>query len=182
MRIGIISDSHGSLYYFQKALDLMGPCDYIIHCGDVLPISGITIKGGYDPEALAKLIESMDNIYFAEGNGDFYSKTLLPNTSFHKDLTLKLGGYSFFVTHGHLSSRMSMLMKAQEAGVHILCYGHSHIKELDYYDHILLLNPGSISLPRDGSRSFALLEDDTVSIWDLDNENIIASMELKNSI
>lgn len=179
MKIAFMSDSHGSLHYFQKTLDLIGDYDYLIHCGDLLPISSRQIERGYDPEGLAKLVSTLKNIYFIEGNGDFYSQSLLPEINFHKELFLTLGNYNIYATHGHLMSRMSMLMKAESKGAHILSYGHSHIKELDSYGDLLVLNPGSISLPRDGSPSYAILEKNTVSIYEIESKTKLAELKLK---
>ena len=36
MKIGVMSDTHGSLPYFEKALDLLKDCDVLFHIGDVL--------------------------------------------------------------------------------------------------------------------------------------------------
>ena len=36
MKIGVMSDTHGSLTYFEKALDLLKDCDVLFHIGDVL--------------------------------------------------------------------------------------------------------------------------------------------------
>lgn len=36
MKIGIMSDTHGSLLYFEKALNVLSDCDVLLHGGDVL--------------------------------------------------------------------------------------------------------------------------------------------------
>lgn len=181
MKIGILSDSHGSLYSFERAMALIGDYDYLIHCGDVLPTSSRSIEGGYQEDALAKKLSAMPNVYFALGNGDFVSQALMPSVTFEKHLLLQLGDYKIFVTHGHLYSRMSMIMKALEAEADLLCYGHSHIKELDYYEDLLVLNPGSIALPRDGSPSCAILENDLISIYRVDTGEKIAGLSLNKA-
>lgn len=179
MKIAVISDTHGSLHYFDKAMTIIGDYDYLIHCGDVLPSGSSIIEGGYDMQALAKRINALHNVYFALGNGDFISENYMPDAHFEKELVLQLGDYKFFVTHSHLYSRMSMIMKAMEQGAHILCYGHTHVKELDYYDNLLILNPGSVSLPRDGSPSCAIIAEGIVSIYNVDSGAKIAELPIK---
>lgn len=179
MKIGVISDTHGSLYFYEKALEIIGSWDYIIHCGDVLP-KGRSIEGGYDPEALGKKLDLKKNIFFAEGNGDYYSKGLMPHAEFKKEMCLPLGKHKVFVTHGHLYSKMSLLMKAKEAGASIVCYGHSHVKELAFYDDMLILNPGSTTLPRDGSRSCAVIADDSVTVFDIVTGAILGKLALNS--
>ena len=36
MKIGVMSDTHGSLPYLEKALDVLSDCDILLHNGDVL--------------------------------------------------------------------------------------------------------------------------------------------------
>ena len=36
MKIGVLSDTHGSLFYFEKALECLSDCDVLLHAGDVL--------------------------------------------------------------------------------------------------------------------------------------------------
>ncbi|WP_417303438.1 metallophosphoesterase family protein [Ellagibacter isourolithinifaciens] len=37
-------------------------------------------------------------------------------------------------------------------------YGHTHVKEIASRDGVLFVNPGSVSLPKDGSNSYAVYE------------------------
>ena len=58
MKIGVISDTHGSLYFFEMAMSYLKDCDKIIHAGDILyhgPRNDI--PGGYNPKELAEKIE-----------------------------------------------------------------------------------------------------------------------------
>ncbi|MFP5527303.1 metallophosphoesterase family protein [Peptococcus simiae] len=36
MKVGVLSDTHGSLYHTNRALSYMEDCDHILHLGDVL--------------------------------------------------------------------------------------------------------------------------------------------------
>ena len=40
-----------------------------------------------------------------------------------------------------------------------LVFGHAHVKVCEERDGIVLFNPGSVGIPRDGSHSFGLYED-----------------------
>ena len=71
MKIGVMSDTHGSLTYFEKALDVLSDCDVLIHGGDILyhgPRNDI--PEGYNPKGLISKINSLDNIIIARGNCD----------------------------------------------------------------------------------------------------------------
>ena len=60
MKIGVMSDTHGSLTYFEKALDVLSDCDVLIHGGDILyhgPRNDI--PEGYNPKGLISKINSL---------------------------------------------------------------------------------------------------------------------------
>lgn len=179
MKIGIISDTHGSAYFLNKALERIGKADYIIHCGDVLPKGFMSIEGGYDQEALSLMIRQMDNIYLIKGNGDLMEyETKLGHRLHHPELYVEIGNYKFYVTHGHIHSPMGMIMRAKELGSNILCYGHSHQKVLDKDESLVIINPGSTTSPRDGSRSCAILEDDLVKVINIETGEVLGEMGL----
>ena len=90
MRIGILSDTHGSLHYFNKAMSIIGDYDYLIHCGDVLPQGSRNQEDANAVQILADKLASMPNVYYALGNGDFISKNYMPTACFEKELVLRL--------------------------------------------------------------------------------------------
>ncbi len=178
MKIGILSDTHGNLDAFFEALSQMKNADLILHLGDVLPTySYDRYDFGADPRM--DILRDMTNIRFVRGNGDTaHHQRLLGHPLHDPFLFVELGKYRIFATHGHHYSRMSMLMRAKELNANILCYGHSHIKELDSDDEMAILNPGSTSLPRDGRASYALISDDRIRIFSLEDHSLIAELPL----
>ena len=63
MKIGVLSDTHGSLFYFEKALECLSDCDVLLHAGDVLyhgPRNDL--PKDYNPKGLISKINSLDNI------------------------------------------------------------------------------------------------------------------------
>ena len=71
MKIGVISDTHGSLFYFEKALECLSDCDVLLHAGDVLyhgPRNDL--PKDYNPKGLIAKLNSLDNIIIARGNCD----------------------------------------------------------------------------------------------------------------
>ena len=43
-------------------------------------------------------------------------------------------------------------------GADVLILGHTHVKELFIDDGLIVLNPGSTSIPKDGSHSVAIID------------------------
>ncbi len=72
MKIGILSDTHGSSLYFDKAMDVLGECDLYLHAGDILyhgPRNDL--PEGYNPKALTESLNDMDSIIFAKGKSTY---------------------------------------------------------------------------------------------------------------
>ena len=64
-------------------------------------------------------------------------------------------GRSFYLTHGHLwnSDKLPPLEKGS-----VFLSGHTHIKQDITINDIRCLNPGSVSIPKDGSHSYLIYE------------------------
>ena len=147
MRILIVSDTHGRHGGFDKALQMAGDFDFLIHLGDV--------EGGED------YIEAMAGCpcYIVGGNNDFFSQ--LP-----REMEISLGGKKFFCAHGHNYYVSLGPEKIVEEGrsrqADIVMFGHTHRPYIAESEGITVVNPGSLSYPRQEGRmpSFAMMEID----------------------
>lgn len=180
MKIGVMSDTHGSMYFFEKALRWMKDCQLILHAGDVL-YHGYTrkIEGGFSPIHLALAIEEMDNIILARGNCDSYSDEIALGHPLHFVYALIEGeDRKIMLCHGHSHSRTDLIREAQNLGAGILICGHTHIKELSREGGLIVLNPGSTTLPRDDSHSAAIIDDNRIFLIDIHTGETLASMDI----
>lgn len=129
----IISDSHGSLENVRKIAQKEKNIDLIIHLGDLI---------GQD-EQLAEIFDC--EIKKVKGNGDFYSKN--PSTD-----VVEFGGNRIFITHGHHYGvdfgLDGLRYAAEENACNIAMYGHTHIPDNSVWGKIIMVNPGSVSRPR----------------------------------
>lgn len=147
MKVLIVSDSHGRLYHFNKVLDKVGPIDLLIHLGDF---------EGHEEE-----IEFLADCpaYMVSGNNDFFSRL-------DREKVVLIGGYTVFMTHGHrygVNYGTDRLVEvAKENGASIAMYGHTHKPQIELVDGVYVINPGSISQPRQEGRipSYILMEID----------------------
>jgi len=180
MKIGIISDTHGSLHFFEKALNILKDCDRILHAGDVLyhgPRNDL--PGGYDPRGLAEKINTLDNIYIARGNCDSDVDQMVINHPLQNPCVfLEFNNKKIFVTHGYTESKLAMIYRAKEAGADILISGHTHVKEIIRDENLIVLNPGSTSIPKDGTRSCAIIHIDKIELWDIESASVIQTFLL----
>lgn len=83
------------------------------------------------------------------GNTDF-------GTSQVTERIVELGGKRLFLCHGHTygveAGLTRLYLRAKELGCHAALFGHTHVAFLDEGGEVTLLNPGSPSRPRGGSR------------------------------
>lgn len=147
MKILIVSDTHGHERNLKKVIEKVGQTDLFIHLGD--------IEGHEDYiEALADC-----PVHMVSGNNDFFSD--LP-----REEEFQLGRYRVLITHGHyygVSVGTDRLKEeACSRNIDIVMYGHTHRPEIDIDDHVTVLNPGSLSYPRQWGRkpSYMLMEID----------------------
>lgn len=167
MKIGIISDTHGSLDDFKNVMARLGDAEKIIHLGDVLYHGPRNpIPEGYNPKEMAKILSEDDRFVFIKGNCDAEVDQMVINKPINETESLiVVGDNTFYLHHGHRFTEEEMVENAKEYGANIVLYGHTHKKVLKYVDGILVVNPGSTSLPKDDSKSFAVYDDGIIKIY-----------------
>ena len=156
MKILIVSDTHGVHRNYDKVIEREGKIDMLLHMGD--------IEGG------ELYIENTAGcpVHMVAGNCDFYS--VLP-----EDEEVQIGKYKILMTHGHgyYVSRDKNRLKneAVKRGAQIAMYGHTHVPDLDLDGDVMVVNPGSLSFPRQDGRKASYI------IMQIDEENV--DFELK---
>ncbi|MDU5587891.1 MAG: metallophosphoesterase family protein, partial [Finegoldia magna] len=60
----------------------------------------------------------------------------------------------------------------------IVITGHTHVKVLEEKDGVILLNPGSPSIPKDGVKSVAIIDDDEIKLIDTDSNKVLSSLKI----
>ncbi|HOJ12216.1 MAG TPA: metallophosphoesterase, partial [Clostridiales bacterium] len=146
MKILVLSDTHGDIDNAREAIKKNNDINLIIHLGD------------YFRDA-QKLSDEFPNIpiEYIYGNSDF----MIDETPAEK--VLEFEGKRIFITHGHRYSVKwdyeKLFKKAYEVSADILLFGHTHVADLVKNGRCFVLNPGSISDPRDNSsESYAIIE------------------------
>ncbi|MGL5439688.1 MAG: phosphodiesterase [Filifactoraceae bacterium] len=180
MKIGFMSDTHGSKYFFDIAMKYLEDCDYIIHTGDVLyhgPRNDL--PGGYDPRNLAEELRNMNNIKYVQGNCDSsVDMTVVDIKDINIFETFDFGEIKIFAHHGDRISENEAVEKARNTGAKIIVSGHTHVKRIDIVDEIVYLNPGSTAIPKDGSRSVAKYEDGVLMLIGIEDGSIIKKVDI----
>ncbi|MEJ6951087.1 phosphodiesterase [Natronospora cellulosivora (SeqCode)] len=179
----ILSDTHGSLKAWQKAEKYYDDMDMILHAGDLLYHGARNpLPEGYNTKGLVEKINNCPLGFLAiKGNVDsLVDDWVLPyplsEYSILIDNDLKIAIYHGY-QHQTEDERIDF---AKCLGADILIYGHTHLPELKKVDDIILLNPGSMSLPKQENKvpSIAKMENGDISILSLETGDILKSYSI----
>lgn len=176
MKLMIASDLHGSAAYTRRLLELYRDtgCQRLVLLGDLLYHGPRNpLPEGYEPPAVAKLLNDMaDELLCVRGNCDAEVDQMVLEFPIEADsLALFLGGRMAFVTHGHLFNTAN---PPKLCPGDLLIHGHTHVQAMDPFGQDnLYLNPGSVSLPKEGNEnSYMTYEDGLFTIKAMDGRPI----------
>ena len=181
MKILIASDIHGSAAWCKKVLALAKKenVDKILLVGDLLYHGPRNpIPPAYDPQGVVALLSSYrEKIWCVRGNCDAeVDQMLLPFPIMDKTREWTVDGRTWFAAHGHRAGANPTAcdLPTLPAGSVVLS-GHTHIPMMETnQDGILLLNPGSVSIPKGGFEpSYAIYEDGCFSVVSLSGETLL---------
>lgn len=183
MKLLIASDIHGSAAWCRKLMDAIEAetPDRIVLLGDLLyhgPRNDLPDE--YAPKEVAAMLNSLaEQIIAVRGNCEAEVDQMMLDFPCLADYTVVLdSGRSaegtadthamreLFCTHGHvygpgLHNSIDNLPKLADNS--IVLYGHTHIKVDETLTvgevQLRVFNPGSVSIPKDGSHSYGVYED-----------------------
>ena len=160
MKLIIASDIHGSAYWCGKLMELIeqeNP-DRVIVLGDLLyhgPRNDL--PRDYAPKKVIPMLSGLaDRILAVRGNCEAeVDQMVLPFPCMADYAMLETDGLTLYLTHGHLSNPDKL--PALRPGT-VFLSGHAHVKMDENRNGIRCLNPGSVSIPKDGSHSCIVFE------------------------
>ncbi len=144
MRVLIVSDTHRQNEEYFGLLTRHRP-DMVIHCGD----------GEGSEYALTQAADCP--VQIVSGNNDFFCN--LP-----KEVEMTLEGHNLWITHGHtygVTVGYNLLKaEARDRGAEIVFCGHTHRPVVERDNDVIVVNPGSLSYPRQEGRrpSYIIME------------------------
>ncbi|MCM1045345.1 MAG: phosphodiesterase [Candidatus Gastranaerophilales bacterium] len=149
----IASDIHGSAYYCNKLLEAYDRegADRMLLLGDLLyhgPRNDL--PEGYAPKEVIRLLnERREQIVCVRGNCEAEVDQMVLQFPVMADYCiLCVEDRVIYATHGHLWGEDDP--PAFLSGDILLC-GHTHIPGFVEHEGYLYMNPGSVSLPKEGS-------------------------------
>ncbi len=178
MKIMVASDIHGSAYYCQKMTEAYknSGAQKLLLLGDILyhgPRNDLPKE--YAPKKVIEMLNNIsDEILCVRGNCDSEVDQMVLKFNIMAEYAIIYDGERMiFATHGHKFNKDSLpsLKKGD-----ILLHGHTHIPVNESIDGITVMNPGSVSIPKENSwHGYMIIENGTYTWYDFDgNSHIIA--------
>ena len=172
MKYLVVSDIHGSSFYANKIREIFDKekLDNLILLGDLYyhgPRNPLTRE--YDPMEVSNIFNSIkDKILCVRGNCDAEVDQMISEFEIQDSVELNINNKKFFFTHGHKYNIDNI-----PEGVDVLIYGHFHTGFIKEKDGVIVVNAGSISLPKENTaNSYLVIDDKEIRLFDVDG-NII---------
>lgn len=160
MKLVIASDIHGSAYWCGKLMELIDreQPDRVVLLGDLLyhgPRNDL--PRDYAPKQVIPMLTRIrDKILAVRGNCEAeVDQMVLPFPCMADYALLEADGKLLYLTHGH-HANPEQLPPLPEGSIFLS--GHTHIKLDELRGGIHCLNPGSVSIPKDGTNSCIIYE------------------------
>ena len=168
MKVLIASDIHGSLFYteeLQRVIESEKP-SIICLLGDFL-YSGPRnpVREDYNPKAVVEILNRhAEQIVAVRGNCDSDIDVEVLKFPLPKHNEVVVNNRRLVLTHGDDMDLAKLNLKKGD----ILLYGHFHRPQLAWSDGILVLNPGSLTFPKDDyPHTYMVLDEKEVQLRDL---------------
>ena len=161
MKLIVASDIHGSAYWCRRLCDLIEEerPDRILLLGDLLyhgPRNDL--PRDYAPKQVIPMLSTYkEKIMAVRGNCEAeVDQMVLPFPCMADFSQLYADNMLLYLTHGHHHDP-DQLPPLPEGSIFLS--GHTHVKLDEIHNGIRCLNPGSVSIPKDGSHSCLIFED-----------------------
>lgn len=175
MKYMFASDIHGSAFYCGKMLEAFEEegAGRLVLLGDLLyhgPRNDLPKE--YAPkQVIAMLNEYKHRILTVRGNCDAEVDQMVLEFPIMADYGILIEEKkTFYLSHGHIyhEGNLPPLQKGD-----IFVYGHTHVLRAENKDGQVYLNPGSVSLPKEGNvPSYAILDQGVFTIKGFDGTTI----------
>ena len=169
-KIMIASDIHGSAYYCRQLLERYKEekAERLILLGDILyhgPRNDLPKE--YAPKEVIAMLNPLRNeILCVRGNCDTeVDQMVLDFNVLCEQAFVDVNGKTLVLAHGHKLDEKNI--PALKEGDYLVC-GHTHIPKCEKRGDYTYINPGSVSIPKEGSAHSCVILEDQFYWKDLD--------------
>ena len=160
MKFVIASDIHGSAFWCQKLVEVIEEVnpEKILLLGDILyhgPRNDL--PRDYAPKQVIPILSQFkDRILCVRGNCEAeVDQMVLPFPCMADCAQVFCDGLTLYLTHGHHVSPDNLPPLPMGS---VFLSGHTHVKLDECRNGIRCLNPGSVSIPKDGTNSCLIFD------------------------
>ncbi|MDO4501165.1 MAG: phosphodiesterase [Erysipelotrichaceae bacterium] len=171
----VASDLHGSILYANKMIEAYKKeeADKLILLGDLLyhgPRNDLPVE--YKPKEVIKVLnDNKEDILCVRGNCDAEVDQMVLEFPIVADYALlESEGIDIFATHGHVYNENKLPKMAKKF---ILLHGHTHVPKCVENENYIYMNPGSMTIPKEGSHHGYMLIEGNKFTWKDFDGNII---------
>ena len=167
MKWFIASDIHGSAFYCKELLKAFEEenADKILLLGDILyhgPRNDL--PKDYAPKQVIEMLNALsDKILCVRGNCDTEVDQMVLNFPILADYAvITYENKLIYATHGHnFTNEKLPPLKPED----ILLHGHTHVPVCEAFETHTYINPGSVSIPKEGSAHSYMTFEDGLFLW-----------------
>lgn len=169
------SDIHGSAFYCKKMIEAYKKekASRLVLLGDLLyhgPRNDLPYE--YEPKKVITMLNHIkEDLLVVRGNCEAQVDQMVLEFPVMADYCfLEINGYEIFATHGHEYHKDNLppLKKGT-----IFVQGHTHVLWAEKKEEVIVVNPGSVSLPKEGNpHTYGVLEENCFTIKDFDGNKI----------
>ena len=180
MKLMFASDIHGSAYYCRKMVKAYRKeeAGRLILLGDILyhgPRNDL--PRDYAPKEVIGMLNDMkEELCSVRGNCEAEVDQMVLEFPVLADYCMIVDGpRTIYASHGHVyhEENLPPLKKGD-----VFIYGHTHVPRAEKFEGYTLLNPGSVSIPKEGSiPSYGVLKNGIFTIKGFEGE-IVKEIQL----
>ena len=166
MKLMIASDLHGSFGYAKPLVDAFQKeqADKLLLLGDLLyhgPRNDLPFE--YAPKKVIPLLNGVkEHLVCVRGNCDAeVDQMVLEFPIMAETVAFTFAGQDMVAVHGHHLEDCSPAVKPGD----VVFFGHTHVPEVYEKEGVVYLNPGSTSIPKEGSPHSYMIYENGLFSW-----------------
>lgn len=174
MKLLIASDLHGSAFWTGRLIEKLKGDDYqaLVLLGDILyhgPRNDL--PEDYNPKAVIAMLSALTlPVVAVRGNCEAEVDQMVLPFNVSSDYGLIYDSARNLVMHLFHGHREAPKARAGE----VVLSGHTHVPVMEEKGGVIFINPGSVSIPKNGSANSWMVYDDGIfSIFDMENNLIM---------